>query len=279
MQTARTIVGYSTNYTSPLIAEQWIQIADWAASNGYRLRGLFADLSAEASASHTDLHKAVNLALETKSMFVVYSLENLTTSSAKVIKLMRIFLESDVAFMSLNDQFDTSGTSVTDLSRAIYALDNLNRILNENRFRELSLSLRFMENVPYGMMMDVSDKLVPNNYEMSVVETIIDLRRAGRSYRFIANKLTELKIHTRRRARWHPKVVMSIYNRYEHDHMKEVTKEKKRNEKSRLKGLSTKEKIKVAAFEKLREHLNLKFMNTEKANEFLSGINILWEQC
>jgi len=279
MQSVCYIVGYGTNNTRPAIAEQWIQIADWALANSCLLRGLFVDLSAKASVRHPDLEKAVSLALETRSKFVVHSLENLTTSSAKAIKLMRLFLEAGVPFISLNDQFDSSSTGVDSFSGVILALDNLNRTLNEKRFVMLSLRRAMgegTENLPYGMMIaDDGISLVQNDDEMNMVGTIIRLRRAGRSYRFIANRLTELGIRTRRGGSWHPKVVMSIYNRYEDDRMKTSGIEKKNNGRCRPKVLRAKEKIKVAAFERVRRHTSLKLADTRKANVFLSGIKIL----
>ena len=275
MKSLSSIVGYGTNDTNPVLAKQWVQIADWAVLNSCTLRGLFADLSAKASTVHHDLEKAVNLALETRSKFVVYSVENLTTSSMKVIKLMRLFLKTGVTFISLNDQFHISDTGVGTLSLVISALDNLNTTLNEKRFSSLKLAREYgsRQHIPYGME-KIGLSTIPSSGEMRVVEKIIRLRRDRRSYRFIANQLTKWDIPTRRRTKWHPKVVMSIYKRYEDERMKKDGMEKNSNGTYQPKVLRAKDRIKLAAFEIVQSYIRLKLADTLKVNEFFSGTEI-----
>ncbi len=67
----------------------------------------------------------------------------------------------------------------------------------------------------------VNDKVVPHLAERRVVDTIIDLREKGFSFRQVADFLSKLGIPTKRKGqKWHKEVVRQIYYYAENDDAK-----------------------------------------------------------
>ena len=145
---------------------------------------------------------------------VILKLDRLTRSVKDLGHLVEdVFKKNDVAFSSLQDNFDTATANGRMVMNILATLAQWERDIISERTRD---AMQFMKKerkrvgaVPFGYDCN-NGSLSPNPEEAVVVDKMMALRKKGRSYQKIAAHLNSKSISAKNGGKWHPKVVMGV---------------------------------------------------------------------
>ena len=145
---------------------------------------------------------------------VILKLDRLTRSVKDLGYLVEdVFQKNDVAFSSLQDNFDTATANGRMVMNILATLAQWERDIISERTRDamqfMKKDLKLIGAIPFGY--DCSNgSLSINPEEAIVVQKMAALRKKGRSYQKIAAHLNSKSIPSKNGGKWHPKTVMSI---------------------------------------------------------------------
>jgi len=150
---------------------------------------------------------------------VILKLDRLTRSVKDLGHLVEdVFQKNDVAFSSLQDNFDTATANGRMVMNILATLAQWERDIISERTRD---AMQFMKKdrklvgaVPFGYDCN-NGSLSPNPDEVVIVQKMIALRKRGRSYQKIAAHLNAKEIPSKNGGRWHPKTVMGVLKAFQ----------------------------------------------------------------
>ena len=145
---------------------------------------------------------------------VILKLDRLTRSVKDLGYLVEdVFKKNDVAFSSLQDNFDTATANGRMVMNILATLAQWERDSISERTKDamqfMKKNMKLIGAVPFGY--DCNDgSLSPNPDEAVVVQRMLSLRKRGKSYQKIAAHLNSKAIPSKTGGKWYPKTVMSI---------------------------------------------------------------------
>jgi len=145
---------------------------------------------------------------------VILKLDRLTRSVKDLGYLVEdVFQKNDIAFSSLQDNFDTATANGRMVMNILATLAQWERdIISEgtkDAMQFMRKDLKLVGAVPFGYNCN-NGKLSPNPEEAVVVQKMVALRKRGRSYQKIAAHLNAKEIPSKNGGKWHPKTVMGV---------------------------------------------------------------------
>ena len=145
---------------------------------------------------------------------VILKLDRLTRSVKDLGYLVEdVFEKNDVAFSSLQDNFDTATANGRMVMNILATLAQWERDIISERTRDAMLfmkkDMKLVGAVPFGYNCN-NGSLSPNPEEAAVVQKMIALRKRGRSYQKIAAHLNTKEIPSKNGGKWYPKTVMGV---------------------------------------------------------------------
>ena len=145
---------------------------------------------------------------------VILKLDRLTRSVKDLGYLVEdVFQKNDVAFSSLQDNFDTATANGRMVMNILATLAQWERDIISERTRDAMLfmkkDMKLIGAVPFGYDCN-GGSLSINPDEAGVVQKMLSLRERGKSYQRIAAHLNSKAIPSKNGGKWHPKTVMGI---------------------------------------------------------------------
>lgn len=177
----------------------------------------FADRSPTAARAQPHLEEAIATACSRHCALVIRSLSDMTHSCMRAARLISQLARAGARFISVLDNIDTHGAEGEGIVRLAMAMCHVKR----KPTRPVAIMgpavtqvVNGAGNPPFGWQ-KCGEGTLPEPREQDIIGEIIRLRRSGLSYSAISKQLKQEGIRPRRAARWHPKVIMSIYVRHE----------------------------------------------------------------
>ena len=170
------------------------------------------------------LQAALKAVCKAKGVLVVYSLSRLARSTRDTLELADRLDRAGADLVSLSEQLDTTSAAGKMVFRLLAVLAEFERDLASERTKaalahKRAKGERTGGTVPYGWRLQADGvRLVADPDEQTVVSVILVRRRAGWSYRRIADELHRRGIRPKCGAIWHPKVVRGICRRATEPH-------------------------------------------------------------
>ena len=145
---------------------------------------------------------------------VILKLDRLTRSVKDLGYLVEdVFNRHGISFSSIQDNFDTCTANGRMVMNILATLAQWERDVISERTREamqfMKRGLKLVGAVPFGFDL-VEGQLVPNGEEMGTARVILGLRRQGKSYQRIAERLNAKGMAAKGGGRWYPKTVRGV---------------------------------------------------------------------
>jgi site-specific DNA recombinase len=145
---------------------------------------------------------------------VILKLDRLTRSVKDLGYLVEdVFNRHGIAFSSIQDNFDTCTANGRMVMNILATLAQWERDVISERTREamqfMKQGLKLVGAVPFGFDLK-GGQLVPNGEEMGTARVIMGLRRQGKSYQRIAERLNAKGMAAKGGGRWYPKTVRGV---------------------------------------------------------------------
>jgi DNA invertase Pin-like site-specific DNA recombinase len=152
-------------------------------------------------------------------VIVTLKLDRLTRSVKDLGYLVEdVFNKNDIAFSSLQDNFDTSTANGRMMMNILATLAQWERDIISERTRDamqfMKNSLKLIGAVPFGFDL-AGNEITPNPDEMKTALKLIAMKGQGASYQKIARQLNADAVSAKNGGKWHPKTVMGVV-RYFH---------------------------------------------------------------
>lgn len=198
------------------MAHQREKVCGWSALYGVPLELIYED--AAESAKNLDRPDVQAIIARVQrgeiSHIVVYKLDRLTRSIADLDLLLRLVQKHDVALVSVTENLDTSTATGRMMVNIIGVFAQWEREqISERTIAALDVKRSRGEKLggecPFGFMVD-GKMLVPNPGEVSVLESILSMRRAGASLTTICEKLNSAGTKPRSGVKWHVSTIRGI---------------------------------------------------------------------
>ena len=197
------------------------RIRAWCAANEYEWVGVYTDagVSGKRADNRPGLQSALDKACKSGAALVVYSLSRLARSTKDAITIADRLDKAGADLVSLTERIDTTTAAGKMVFRMLAVLAEFERdLVSERTIAALAHKARRGERVgeiPFGWKLDDQGvTLLAVESEQTTIREISDLRRAGRSYRFIADHLTRGGVRTKKgNGSWTHQVVASIVRR------------------------------------------------------------------
>ena len=197
---------------------QAASIEDWATNAHIQLIRLFEDagISGTGIRQRPALQEAPRLSCEEKAVLVVYSLSRLSRSTKDTLQIAEKLDKAGADLVSLSEKIDTTNASGKMIFRLMAVLNEFERdqvsertkaALNHKKSKGLVYSP-----VPYGFRRE-GDRLIPVEQEQRILDLMLEFRSQGKSFRWIADYLTEKSIPTKNGGKWYPATVRGMLKR------------------------------------------------------------------
>ena len=150
---------------------------------------------------------------------VILKLDRLTRSVKDLGYLVEdVFSRHGISFSRIQDNFDTCTANGRMVMNILATLAQWERDVISERTREamqfMKRGLKLVGAVPFGFDL-VEGQLVPNGTEMGTARVILGLRRQGKSYHTIAERLNAKGMAAKGGGRWYPKTVRGVVRHLE----------------------------------------------------------------
>jgi len=200
--------------------------------------GIFRDdgLSGATTKGRPGLQEALLATIKKQAVLMVYSLSRLARNTRETIEIADRLHIAKANLCSVTEKIDTSTAYGSFFFTIMAAMAELERKQISERTSDAmryhqSNGRRMSSKTPYGWKDDPDDpaRMIPDEYELSVIKVIKDLRGDDCSYRAIADTLTNLDYAPRTtkkqfkgrtvevKGKWHFGTVRSILKRAELD--------------------------------------------------------------
>ena len=199
------------------------RIEAWCKANGYTLADTYSD--AGMSGSRADNRPALQDALQAVckkrgAALVIYSLSRLARSTKDAIGIAERLDKAGADLVSLSERIDTTTAAGKMIFRLLAVFAEFERDLVSERTKS---ALQYKKangqrigTIPYGHDLAPDGRtLVENTHEQGVIRDIHKLRASGKTFRRIAQVLTDRGVPTksRRSSTWQGKTVQMILAR------------------------------------------------------------------
>ena len=146
---------------------------------------------------------------------IIYKLSRLSRHTRDLLFLIEdAFVRGNTRLMSITEHVDTQSPMGRFFLTIMAALAQMERELIAERTKAaLDFKKKRGERLgstPYGFRLGKDRKLVKVPKELKIVRRILRLRKAGGSYRTIADTLNVERVPTKRGGTWHPSTVRYI---------------------------------------------------------------------
>jgi len=124
-----------------------------------------------------------------------------------------IFQKNNIAFCSLQDNFDTATANGRMIMNILATLGQAERDKASQTTREVMSWMRgkrLAGAVPFGYDACANRSLLPNTDEAAIVQKMLSLRKRGKSYHSIAVHLNSKGIPAKQGGRWYAKTVRGV---------------------------------------------------------------------
>ena len=203
------------------IDAQTTRIRAWCEANGYTLADTFTDagISGKRADNRPGLRSALDTACKQRAALVIYSLSRLARSTRDAIDIAERLDKSGADLVSLTERIDTTTAAGKMVFRMLAVLAEFERDLVSERttaaLAHKAANGERIGEVPYGWRIAPDGvRLISVESEQAGIRDILSLRRAGKSYRAIANELTKRRVPTKKgNGRWSHQAVASIAKR------------------------------------------------------------------
>ncbi len=203
------------------IDAQTARIRAWCDANGYTLADTFTDagISGKRADNRPGLRRALDAACKKRAALVVYSLSRLARSTKDAIEIAERLDKADADLVSLTEKIDTTTAAEKMVFRMLAVLAEFERdLVSERTAAAMAHKRRNGERVggiPFGWeLADDGVQLVAVEAEQTVLADIRAMRAAGKSYRAVADELTERGVATKQgRGGWRHSAVAGIVAR------------------------------------------------------------------
>lgn len=196
------------------------RIEAWALANGFSgVSQIFTDagISGKRADNRPALQEALEAVIKTKGILVVYSLSRLARSTKDAIGISERLDRAGADLVSLSEKLDTSTASGKMVFRMMAVLAEFERDQLAERVttalqHRKSKGLR-TGNVAFGAdLLPDGETLKANPREQATVKAMQTMRKAGKSYWAIAERLTEQGTPTKKGGKWCAGGVYRILN-------------------------------------------------------------------
>lgn len=195
----------------------------WAEAQGVTVLG--EPYSDELSGAHADnrpqLQAALDLAVKTKSMLVVYSLSRLGRSVMDLAAIADRLNRAGVELVSLSESIDTTSAAGRFFFTVLAALAQFERELVVERTREAMAHMRTQKKrisrwIPYGFRLaEDGESLIDAPDELRLIKMVAGLRTAtGMSYTRLAAQMRALGAKPTRGEEWTGPMVQTMLRTY-----------------------------------------------------------------
>jgi len=194
---------------------QIASIEEWAEKAHIRLIQRFEDagISGTGIRQRPALQEALKLSCSEKAVLVVYSLSRLSRSTKDTLLIAEKLDKAGADLVSLSEQLDTTSASGKMIFRLMAVLNEFERDqVSERTKAALDHKKRsglVYSPVPYGFKRN-GNRLHPVHEEQKVIKLMHQWRSQGKSFRRIADALTEQDIPTKNGGKWYPATVRGI---------------------------------------------------------------------
>jgi DNA invertase Pin-like site-specific DNA recombinase len=200
---------------------QAARIRAWCDANRYSLAETFTDagLSGKRADNRPGLRRALDAACKRRAALVVYSLSRLARSTRDAIEIAERLDKAGTDLVSLTERIDTTTAAGKMVFRMLAVLAEFERdLVSERTTAALAHKRRIGERtggIPYGWRLEPDGTtLGAIDSEQAIIADIRAMRRAGKSYRAIADELTQRGVPTKQgRGDWKHSAVAGIVKR------------------------------------------------------------------
>lgn len=201
---------------------QEAKIRQWAELNDHEVLGVHEDagISGAGMSQRPGLQEAIERVCKTKGALVVYSLSRLARSTRDTLAIAERLDKAGAELVSISEKIDTTSAAGKMVFRLLAVLAEFERDQVSERTRVALHHMRangrrISRYAPYGFDLSPDgQELLPNAREAAVIAKIAKYEKGGRTAGWIAKRLTEQGIPTKRgRKVWSAKVVRTILRR------------------------------------------------------------------
>ena len=215
------VIGYTRVSTDEQAREgislqaQREKILAWASALDFDVIALEEDagISGKNIRAREGLKRALELACSEKAALVVYSLSRLSRSTRDTLMVAEMLDVAGADLVSLSERIDTSSAAGKMVFRMLAVLNEFERDQISERTSSIlqhkKNKLEVYSPTPYGYDRNGS-QLVQNPSEQLVVGRMKQLRRRGKSFKFIARYLNTREIPSKTGSRWYASTVRYI---------------------------------------------------------------------
>lgn len=148
---------------------------------------------------------------------IVYKLDRLSRRTRDLLLLIEdVFAKGNTRLFSITEQIDTDTAIGKFFLTLMGAMAQMERELISERTKTVLEHKKklghSLGHIPFGFNR-VDGKLVKSNYEQKIIRNIKRWKREGKSYQWIADKLNEKGVSSRRGKKWHKSSLWCILNR------------------------------------------------------------------
>jgi len=204
------------------LAAQEAKIHQWAELNEHEVLSVHEDagISGSGMKQRPGLQEAIKRVCKAKGTLVVYSLSRLARSTRDTLSIAETLDKAGAELVSISEKIDTTSASGKMVFRLLAVLAEFERDQISERTKVAlhhmrAQGRRISRYAPYGSDLSPDgQELIPNAKEVKVIARIGKYQKQGRSAGWIARRLTEQGVQTKRgRKVWSPKVVRTILRR------------------------------------------------------------------
>ena len=193
-------------------------------------------ISGATAEDRPGLQEAIEQAIQHKAVLVVYSLSRLARNTKETIEIAERLHKAKANLCSVTEKIDTSTAMGSAFFQIIAVLAELERKQISERTSDAmrhhqANGRRMSSRTPFGWRSDPDNpaRMLPDEYELEVIEKIKSLRERGNSFRIIADYLTECNWEPRPirkkfkgrtvevKGKWHFGTIRNILSRVELD--------------------------------------------------------------
>lgn len=223
----KTAIGYVRVSTTGQADEgisleaQQAKIEAWCLVNDIELSAVHVDagLSGKRADNRPELQAALNAAIDSGAVLVVYSLSRLARSTKDTIAIGEQLEKAGADLVSLSEQIDTTSAAGKMIFRMLAVMAEFERDLVSERtttaLAHKKAQGKRVGKIPFGWNLAADgETLVENADEQEALRLIQELNAAGHSLRAIASELETRNIKTKSgKAKWTHTAVKGILNR------------------------------------------------------------------
>lgn len=144
---------------------------------------------------------------------VVYKLDRMFRSTVDALETTKQFDKWGVSFHSIAENLDTKSAMGKFFFTLTAALAEMEREIIGERTRDVlqrkKANGEVYGHVPFGYKR-FKGKLLANEAEQKVIQTVLDLRDKGFNYSRISRELNRLGFKTKKGNQWHPQTVKNV---------------------------------------------------------------------